>query len=379
MPVGAVSAAGAESVGFAPLPSRAMIGLLAAPPTDAEIDRMIGHAVWAPSVLNTQPWHFIVDRGAVHLYADRSRQLRTLDPRGRELTMSCGAALLYLRVAAAHEGWEAEVLPFPIASAPDFLAAATFRRATRPVGDHRLFRALALRRTNRRSFLDAPIPPTAVGGLVAAAASEGASLRVFEAAAEKDVLGHLVAAGVRVQSADPDLVAELRSWLRPEADPRADGVHDPVQGVGDRHAGMRTSPASVAAHKERLIREAPGVAVLWTAGDGRVDWLRAGQALTRVLVVAADQGLVASYANEPVEVAALRPTLSDLVGGGWPQAVFRIGYPEEESETVRRGAPEVTRHRAESTTAEPLRGLHPGRPVGGDEMVGPRGRMPLEP
>ena len=38
------------------------------------------------------------------------------------LTMSCGAALYYLRVAARHAGWAPGVLPFPGGDA-DLLAA----------------------------------------------------------------------------------------------------------------------------------------------------------------------------------------------------------------------------------------------------------------
>ena len=39
----------------------------------------------APSILNTQPWRWVVRDGVARLYADRSRQLRALDPDGRLL------------------------------------------------------------------------------------------------------------------------------------------------------------------------------------------------------------------------------------------------------------------------------------------------------
>ncbi len=341
-----------------------MADVLTKTPTDAELARLIEHAVRAPSVLNSQPWRFVVDRGSVLVFADRDRQLTTLDPEGREMTLSCGAAVFYLRIAARHHGWQPAVLPFPVGSEPDLVAAVTFQPGHQPDGDDRYFRALALRRTNRRPFTSESVPHGVVSELAGAVSAEGASLRVLDGQPEKDALSHLVAAGVVRQGQDRDVVEDIQTWLRPSKDPRPDGVRDSAQGMWDRHASMRTPPSSVAAYKGRLIREAPAVLVLCTPGDTPVDWLCAGQALARALVVAADRGLAASYANEPVEVASLRPKVAELVGGGVPQVIFRIGYPEGEPESSRRYARDVTEHAAEGAP-EPLRGVHPGHPVDG--------------
>ena len=341
-----------------------MPDVLPATPSAQEIAGFLDHAVRAPSVLNTQPWRFVVDRGSVLVYADRDRQLPALDPDGREMTMSLGAAVYYLRVAARHAGWAPTVLPFPVASAPDLVAAVTFAPGHRPADDDRHFRALALRRTNRRPFTDEPVPFGVASELAGAVSAEGAALRVFDGQAEKDALSHLVAAGIIDQGQDRDVVDDIKRWLRPAKDPRPDGVLDSAQGMWDRHASMRTVPSSVAAYKGRLIREAPAVLVLYTDGDDRTDWLAAGQALARALVVAADRGLAASYANEPVEVTSLRPKVADLVGGGFPQVVFRVGYPDERPESSRRYARDVTEQAAEDAP-EPLRGVHPGHAVEG--------------
>lgn len=320
-----------------------MTDALSASPSDADIDQILTHAVRAPSLLNTQPWRFVVDRGAVAVYADRSRQLPTLDPDGRELTMSCGAALLGLRIAARHAGWEAEAHPFPLPDDPDLLAAVTFRR-TEETGDDRLFRALALRYTNRHPFTDEPVPPDLRSALEQAAEVEGASLNGVEDPGERDALAALVESAIVELSTNAEVASEISAWLRAPDDPRPDGVRDADQGIWDRHATMRTPPSAVADYKGRLIREAPVVYVLTTPGDGPADWLAAGQALARALVVAADRGLAASYANEPVEVVPLRERLAALVGGGVPQVVFRVGYPEAQPHTLRRPVRDVTDH-----------------------------------
>lgn len=51
----------------------------------------------APSVHNTQPWRWALAPHSVHLFADRSRQLPVIDQDGRDLTVSCGAALHHAR------------------------------------------------------------------------------------------------------------------------------------------------------------------------------------------------------------------------------------------------------------------------------------------
>src|SRR5690242_4716936 len=65
----------------------------------------LGYAVLAPSSHNTQPWRFALREDSVEVYADRSRALRVVDPDGRELAISCGAALFHLRLAMRALGY----------------------------------------------------------------------------------------------------------------------------------------------------------------------------------------------------------------------------------------------------------------------------------
>src|SRR5579862_7648511 len=82
----------------------------------AEIARYVaGEAVWAPSVHNTQPWWFSVDSAGLSLYADPARQLAVADPAGREMLISCGAALFTARLSLRAAGYapRARILPDP--------------------------------------------------------------------------------------------------------------------------------------------------------------------------------------------------------------------------------------------------------------------------
>lgn len=61
---------------------------------------LVQSATRAPSSHNTQPCRFKVGTHEIQVLADPSRQLPIADPDGRELLISCGAALFNLTVAA---------------------------------------------------------------------------------------------------------------------------------------------------------------------------------------------------------------------------------------------------------------------------------------
>jgi len=128
------------------------------PPDDVRMILEIATA--APSVLNTQPWRFNVSDDEIDLLADQSRALPVADPNGRQLTLSCGAALFNLRLAVRSLGREPVVLLLPRAADPSLLATVRFAG---PVGSDpgldSLLPHVPKRRTNRGPFTDELVPP----------------------------------------------------------------------------------------------------------------------------------------------------------------------------------------------------------------------------
>ncbi len=310
--------------------------------TTAPILASLDDARHAPSVLNTQPWHFRLDGDAVLVFADRSRQLPALDPDGRELTISCGAALALLRVAARHRGLRPTLALVPDEDAPDLLARVTFEPMVAPADD-RLYRAIQLRHTHRQALIDEALPPGLARELAASVEADGAGLRLLTTRDDKAAVAAVTAEAVEAQAQNPDVLADIRAWLRPDEDPRPDGIRDQAQGLWDRRADTRTPSAAVARYKAGLLREAPAVGILGTDGDAPRDWLAAGLGLGTMLLVAADRGLVASYANEAIEMGGpYRRRLAAVAGGTMPQIVVRLGRPITTGGTPRRPLRDVT-------------------------------------
>src|SRR4051794_22159466 len=70
---------------------------------------LLRYAILAPSGHNTQPWKFRIHGGTLEMFADFSRAMRETDPENRELMISCGAALLNLRVGIRNFGFTAQI------------------------------------------------------------------------------------------------------------------------------------------------------------------------------------------------------------------------------------------------------------------------------
>ncbi|MEN9221910.1 MAG: hypothetical protein Q6M04_05675 [Thermostichus sp. BF3_bins_97] len=124
-------------------------------------ERLVAQAILAPSSHNTQPWWFRVAANQIDLFADRTRALPVNDPEDRELTLSCGCALMNLRIAAASQqfGTQLELLPDP--ADPDWLARLTLiPGGALAASDAGLVEFIPLRHTYRKPFADRPVEPT---------------------------------------------------------------------------------------------------------------------------------------------------------------------------------------------------------------------------
>jgi hypothetical protein len=319
----------------------------AAPTLTERAEYLVGMAARAPSVHNTQPWRFAVAADAIELYADASRQLHA-DPDGRELLVSCGAALFGLRLAVRSLGYLPEVELVPGSSGRRPLARVRLGAAAPVTADERrMLAAVPHRHTHRGPFEAGTLPPGLLARLRDDARAEGATLTGIDAGPARDELMARVAASDRTHDHDPRARAEIWLWTRGPASPERDGVpahaFPAVPGHGDGRLpqrdfdlgrGLGLLPAGGPA--------APAIAVLSTPGDGAQDWLRAGQALHRLLLYAASRWVFASLNSQPLEDSATRTLIRDrLTAPQWPQILLAFGVSRTARPTARRPAADL--------------------------------------
>jgi hypothetical protein len=302
---------------------------------------LVGVARRAPSLHNTQPWRFTVSDDEIKLYADASRQL-TADPDGREMVISCGAALYGLRLAVRSLGYlpEVELVPGPAGRA---LARVGLGQAMPVTSDERkMLAAVPHRHTHRGPFEPGPLPAGLFARLRDDARAEGTTLTEIDPGPIHDELMALVAASGHDQDCDPRLRATTWWWSRDVTSTARDGVPaHAFPAVPARKPGqlpLRDFDLGRGLGLLSVGGPAPAVtAVLSTLDDRVIDWLRAGQALYRLLLAAASQWVFASLNTQPLEDTATRALIRDRLGlPGAPQMLLALGVSRTAHPTARR-------------------------------------------
>lgn len=304
-----------------------------------ELSEILELTCRAPSLHNSQPWRWVFEGGILTLFADHKRVGHHTDFTGREVILSCGAALDHLQVAAAAAGWEVTVERYPDPHDDDHLASTTFHRATAvSAHDDALAEAISLRRTDRLAFA-APEPweelqntlRTALDGSVA-------DLDVIDDSG-RPALADVSRRSEEGRRDDASYRYELLWWThhskssdglpaavmpsREEASRVDIGRDFPVYGAGDR--------------RPQVDRDRSKVIVLSTFDDSRQATLQCGEALSRVLLECTAAGLATCTLTHMIELHASREMVRRLTGSrGEPQVLIRVGRaPEVNSETVR--------------------------------------------
>jgi hypothetical protein len=324
--------------------------------TSDDLVEAVEDALRAPSVHNTQPWRWRIGSNAIELHADWDRHLTVTDPDGRDLIVSCGAALHHLQVALAARGVAAHVQRLPDPEDSGHLATVVAHEGqTGETPDATLYPAIAQRRTDRRRMSHRPVPRDCLGTLAAHAVRARARLVPVTSPAERNRLLALLVDVAHEQSDEPGYAAELRMWTG-----RLPGSHDGVPATSVAAPPIGTLGPSPLRHFTRTgltqPPQQPGhgpgddaaeLLVVATPGDDDLDRLRAGEATSAVLLAATQIGLATTPLSQALEVSASRERLQRdvLHVPEQPQLVIRVGWPAtgaaELPTTPRRGLAHV--------------------------------------
>lgn len=255
----------------------------------AEARRIVEYATSAPSVHNTQPWAWHIDGDTIELYADTERRLIAEDPAGRNLVISCGAALHQLQVAANALGWAATVDRVAGSSDPALLARVRLSPSGQPF-DQAPLQTLGERRTDRRRFTSWPVPDAPLQQLVSVANEWGChAVALLDDAAR-------IRMELLVETARASAAASEQRGLPPQGQPD--------------------------------LESSDGIIVLGGTADDAPAWLRTGEGLSALWLEATRGSLSVLPLCQPIAVEQTRLTLRREILGGllMPHLVVRIGW-----------------------------------------------------
>src|SRR5271163_1010555 len=295
-------------------------------PDAGTIRTVLALASRAPSVHNTQPWRWLVGEESLHLYSDANRQLPNTDPDGRDLILSCGAALNHCAVALAAVGWQTKVARLPNPADPSHLAAIELMPGAADSVDIALAAAIPRRRTDRRYYSSWPVAAGDIAWMAARSARNGVTLCQVE---DTDKLHKIVAQSVWDHMTH-DYLVELTAWSgryaseagvparnTPKSDPRAK--------IPSRYFA---GPALAMPPDSSPADDNAVVLALGTRTDNRLAQLRAGEATSIVLLTATSMGLASCPVTEPLEMAETREAVRSEIFGSTsnPQMLLRVGW-----------------------------------------------------
>jgi nitroreductase len=294
--------------------------------TDA-LEQAAVSAGYAPSIHNTQPWRWRLADDTLDLFAEQRRMLDVTDPDGRLATTSCGATLHHARAALAALGWHAEVARLPDPADPGHLARLRVDGPA-PAGPAviRLAQSIPLRHTDRRPVTGSVIRPDELTAVIDAVEAQDTSLHVLRPDQVLD-LAAATSHAQRAENAESQWHQELARWT---------GAGDPGIGLPDdvipQAASRTTVPGRDFGHDgDRPVTgehdRSAVFAVLYGPGDDRIDWLRAGEALSALWLTATGLRIAVLPFSAPIEMAGTREALRHLLAGlGHPYLALRLGH-----------------------------------------------------
>ena len=294
----------------------------------AVLRRIVEGATRAPSVHNTQPWRWRATDGALELCADPGRRLRSSDPDGRNMVISCGAALHHAQVVATALGWAPSVTRHPDPGRPDLLARMELSPGAPAAGGSELLDTVEQRCTDRRRFTSWPVPDERLEHLAAVASEWGTTAVALTDVSQRFRAERLILEAADLQAGRREAAAEQRDWLDRSA---VDGI--PA-------GALRGSQIRAGAHRGRFedvvdtdlegqdVQLADGLVVLCGSEDDRSCWLRAGEGLSAMWLAATAGGLSVVPLSQVVEEPDTRESfrIHVLAGLGHPLLLTRVGW-----------------------------------------------------
>ena len=210
------------------------------------LEGIITAATLAASAHNSQPWKFSITDNVIDLHAALDRNIGTLDPNGREMTISLGCAIENMVIGAQALGFTPVLNVFPSGPDGDHIA-----RMTVFPGEHEKPReatALARRHTHRGPYIRSEkVPTQTVDALYAQ--TQNTKSRLVWLGADSGNGKHFAQATVEATQAiiaDNDMRRDSAKWFR----------HD-LATVNQKCDGLTTATSGLPTLMTRLALTAP--------------------------------------------------------------------------------------------------------------------------
>ena len=330
--------------------------------------KLLSFAMLAPNSHNIQPWLVkLTAEDGFDLFVDQTRLLPQTDPPARQIHISQGTFLAFLKIAASGFGYRLAITYFPEGEygntvIEDKPVARVRLIVDASVSPDPLFSWLQIRQSNKRVYEGKPIPQQDLDELQKVSQDNGLKVVYSKSRDLIRLLGPMLGKAMDIETADPDRHRETVDIFRfseDEALRKGDGftlANNGVTGLmrllvetfflGTREKGYATDSAFATegikmAHEQAKSAAAYGWIVSET--NSRLDQVRSGELYARINLETAKMGIgqhpMSQILEEYQDMADLQKNFLDLLDiepGNTVQMLFRLGYAESVPHTKRR-------------------------------------------
>lgn len=289
---------------------------------------LLRYALLAPSTRNTQPWKFALQGEEIQFFTDPSLWLHVADADQREMHISLGCALENLLLAAEYFGLGSQVAYFPETQDSDLVATVrlTPTSAPRAARCQELFPMIVERITHHEEYDGEPIPRSLLHHLQEECQEPGVRLHLTADAEVKRKVDYLVTRADAIEFADPAFREEMghcigqgnfgTPWL--------------LSVLGQLAMSYLNLGKSTARKDHEVLMSSPVLGLLSTERDDREAWVKVGQALEWLWLLATAHGVSLQPVSQIMQIPKIRSELTQLLPGEnlIPQQPFRLGYVE---------------------------------------------------
>ena len=326
--------------------------------------RLAAHGLLAANGHNMQPWKIRLDDGdpaAFYLYADSARQTGEVDPPARQMMITQGAFLEYVKIAGEKLGYQTAIELFPeggydeqkLTESMDAKPVAKITLTQGKPQSAPLYDAMFLPDTNRLAYRPDKLTAEQTDGLENVQGGAGISVRIFQDGENMEKLSGLameaaaVEAGVARVMKESEVIFraneaqknEYRYGFSVEGQGTSGIMGHLMQGLVTIFPSMNSGKAAADVFLQSTktsVENTPAYLLIVTDGNSRESQVRSGMLYSELILKAHRLGLAMQPLSQALEeYPEMKEPYGEIhrqyaPGGGTVQMLVRVGQPTKE-------------------------------------------------
>ncbi len=323
--------------------------------------QLVAHGLLAANGHNMQPWKIRLDEKdpmVFYLYADCDRLTKEVDPLARQMMVTQGTFLEYVRVAGEKLGYATKVELFPEGDYDEKNLTESMR--TKPVAKVALTKGtpqsdeyyddMFLPDTNRAAYQPKLLSSEQINRLVAINQESNMSIEIFQDKENLAKLGSYAMEGAKIEAGVNRVMQESNEIFRAneyqknkyrygfsvEGQGTSGIMKHLLQGLVTLFPSMNSGKAAENMYiqsAQTSVDNTPAYAMISTKDNSRISQVKSGMLYSRLILVAQQMGLVMQPLSQVLEeYPEMKGVYSRIhqdyaPDGGTIQMLVRLGQP----------------------------------------------------